>query len=242
MAWRLFIPRNDNPFHNLDSAYRLIRVAEDLYKSEKSKNRDKYKEYGYKKSAILKLKETISQATFEELLPLTEVPSWTLFVDANPSFTQIDRAIFIRDSLDFENALEVNTSERYATFLSTYPSSELIDLAQEQFYKAQYQEKTNKKSLVQYLAFIDEHPENPYFKIAQDEVYGILTQANTIDVLKDFVYNHPKNRNVNEAWRRLYQVFMYEYSEERIEIFQKEFLVTHSKQNCRSIWPCLKKY
>mgnify|MGYP005989476615 CR=1 FL=1 len=215
--------RQDNPFHDLDSAHRYIRLAESTFNDEKAKHRAKWKPLGYSMKAILQLKAFISEKEFEKMQSVRDPEEWTAFIESNQEFKKIKRATFIRDSLVFAKVLKRNKSRKYQEFLDQYPDSPLKDVAQDHFYRAQYYENTASHNILEYQNFLKNFPENPYVRMAQDEIYSRSTEVNTVDALKRFIETNPGNRNINEAWRRLYQVFMYEYSEDRIELFQTQF-------------------
>jgi hypothetical protein len=215
--------RQDNPFHSIDSAYNRIRLSERSFKDVKSKKLEKWEEYGFSFEAIRSIKDRISRYLFERLEGSETVIAWTSFLEKNPDFSGYSRALFIRDSLAFDYVLDLNSALGFKAFMESYPESEFLPEAQNQFYKSEYLETTRKEKLDDYQQFLIHHPTSPYINQAQDEIYNLVTNDNTIEVLEEFVRLYPTNRNLQECWRRLYQVFMYEYSEDRIGQFQKQF-------------------
>tara|TARA_R110000737_G_scaffold202403_1_gene221621 strand:+ start:38405 stop:40507 length:2103 start_codon:yes stop_codon:yes gene_type:complete len=215
--------RQDNPFHQIDSAYRLIRLAEASFDLLKEKKAVKYAVYGFSKKSIAELKQRISSFYFNRLNVNNSVTEWTNFAIQNPDSREYGRAIEIRDSLAFELTKKDNSSVAYTNYIQTYPKSKLLKDAQEGFYLAEYREQTKNVSVASYQAFISKYSQNPYRVQAEDQIYKITTEKNRVEDLNDFIIKNPANRNKDEAWRRLYQVYMYEYSDDRIEQFEKEF-------------------
>jgi hypothetical protein len=215
--------RTDNPFHNIDSAYKYIRVSEANYSLVKSKKLDKYKAYGFTKKNIAKHKEEVSTFYFNKLAGNNNVKDWTEFLERNPEAKEFKKATTIRDSLAYALAQEKNSSLSYQSFLTTYPNSEFAKDVQADFYSAEYREQTKDGKIGSYVAFLTKFSENPFTKSAEDKMYELSTEANTVETIYGFIKKYPKNRNASEAWRRLYQVYMYDYSDQRIEQFEKEF-------------------
>jgi hypothetical protein len=215
--------RQDNPFHQIDSAYRLIRLAESTFELLKPKSALRYEKYGFSKTSIAELKQKISSFYFNRLSGNNFVADWTEFISLNPEAKEYGRAIDVRDSLAFEWTKKINTSTEYTAYLMSYPNSKLSREAQEGFYLAEYREQTTGRSVIIFQNFIQNFPSNPYKVQAEDQVYFLTTEKNKVEDLNEFIVNNPLNRNIDEAWRRLYQVYMYDYSDDRIEQFVTEF-------------------
>jgi len=215
--------RQDNPFHQIDSAYRLVRLAESTFDLLKAKKVERYSKYGFTKDAIADLKQKISTYYFNRLSNQKSVSDWDNFAIKNPESLEFSRSIKIRDSLAFRLTRVDNSSKAFSNFMSAYPNSYLFKEAKEGFNLSQYREQTKAGTIASYQNFIITFAENPYKLQAEDQVYNLATNKNTVESLREFISNNPNNRNKEEAWRRLYQVYMYDYSDERIEEFEKEY-------------------
>jgi len=215
--------RQDNPFHQIDSAYRLVRLAESTFDVLKAKKVQEYSKYGFTKDAIADLKQKISSYYFNRLSNKNSVLEWTEFAVKNTKSWEFDRAIHVRDSLAFELTMTDNSSVAFTNFITIYPNSYLIKEAKEGFNLSQYREETKAGTIVGFQNFIIKFSENPYKLQAEDQVYNLSTSKNTVESLSDFINSNPNNRNKEEGWRRLYQVYMYDYSDDRIEEFAKEY-------------------
>ncbi len=215
--------RQDNPFHNIDSAYRLVFVAENTFDQLKEKKVERYAEYGFSLSAIRELKNKIATFYYQKLNEKSSIAEWTKFLLRNPHALEVKQATFTRDSLALSEARAANTSAAFKQFLTMYPDSELNKEGTLAYQLAQYREQTQNGTVDSYVLFMKNYPGNPFVQQAEDEVYKLMTEKNTVQDLDKFIHEHPKNKNVEEAWRRLYQVYMYDYSDERIEQFETEF-------------------
>jgi hypothetical protein len=215
--------RQDNPFHQIDSAYKYVRLAEVTFSKVSEKQKLRYEEYGFSFPEIQALKQQISTFCFQLLSPENSVEEWDHFAHKNKEALEYPVAIRMRDSLAFQSAILLYSSKDFDQYMRTYPQSVFFEEAQNAFYLAQYKEETNDGTITAYQTFIADFPKNPFVSQAQDQVYQMATEKNTVEALNDFITKNPFNRNRDEAWRRLYQVYMYEYSDDRIEEFENEF-------------------
>lgn len=215
--------RTDNPFHQLDSAYVFINRSEASYSGMKEKQKVALKKYNFDYLQIVALRSEISKAFFDLELKRLDELSLDAYQKKHPWATEKDLAIALRDSLGFEKAKTVNTANAYNDFLSKYPSSTWFDQAKAEFYRLQYREQTTANTLVSYMNFEKGFPINPYVTDAQDQIYRISTVKNTVADLAAFIKTFPKNRNVPNAWRKLYQLYMADYSSERLKKFQSDY-------------------
>lgn len=215
--------RNDNPFHNLDSAYNKIVVSEATYSGMKEKLKEKYKAYQFDYLAIASLRSQVSTAFFAIELKQPTESGMDRYQQKHPWAQERFTAIHLRDSMAFRGATDIQTSAAFDRFLKTYPESAFFTKAQKEFYRLQYLEQTTAGTLASYMSFEKAFPQNPYVADAQDQIYSITTQQNTIPAVAAFIRTYPKNRNVDQAWRRLYQLYMFDYSPGRVEAFQKEY-------------------
>jgi hypothetical protein len=215
--------RNDNPFHSNDSALAYINLAHQEFFQTKLKKRDLYAGYGFTEDSINKIRQSISQRFFEESKEKGNVSSLGAFIDEHTWYNNRGRAIEIRDSLAFFNAVGSNTSDSYKQYLEAYPQSEFTALAQDNYYNTLYEEVTEDGSLTSFENFLQAYPQNPMAVSAEEEVYRIVTSPNTIEAFHTFVSDYPKNHLNEKGWKELYQLYLKDYSIDRIENFLNEY-------------------
>jgi hypothetical protein len=88
-------------FLNLDSAYQCILRSEKSFSLLAPKKREKYQIHKFDSLSIQFWKQAVSDACFEvEQLNLTELGLQN-FIDKNGWSRQIERAVFLRDSISF---------------------------------------------------------------------------------------------------------------------------------------------
>lgn len=215
--------RNDNPFYSKDSAYRYIIIADTSWARLKEKKKIKWSEYGFSRSAIDSMKQVVSNQFFREARSIHTVEAYSNFLETNPWSNKYDNALISRDSLAFFQAVEGNTAKAYKEFLNTYPHSAYAEMAQDNFFNAEFYEKTNDGSVDSYLKFIHDHPESPLRPDAENEVYKLVTQPNTLQAYELFVLGYEDNRNSERAWKEYYQLYIYDYSKERIQSYLDKY-------------------
>lgn len=215
--------RKDNPFHSIDSAYKYILDSEKSYSLLKEKKKEKLKVFAFDYLNILELRSKISSALYLNAEAINSEKSYSDFIGANPWSNELFVATYKRDSIAYSYAKNNNTSAAYQTFLTKYPDSEFHSLALEDFYRTQFQEYTKSNSLAVYLEFMLKSPDNPYVYKAEDRIFEIATSDNEIQSYILFIQTYPKNRNVGDAWRKVYQLYMLNFSEDRIDQFKLDF-------------------
>ena len=221
--------REDNPFHSNDSALVYINLAHEKYFQTKLKTRDLYIKYGFTEDSINFIRQSISQRFFEKSKEEGTVASLGAFIDKHIWFSGRSRAIAMRDSLAFFNAVGSNTSESYKQYLEKYPTSEFSALARDNYHNTLYQEVTEDGSLSSYEKFLQTYPENPMTVSAEEEVYRIVTEPNTVEAFHWFVSNYPNNHLNDKAWMELYQLYISDYSITKLQNFLNEYPKTPIK-------------
>ncbi len=215
--------RNDNPFYNKDSAYRYILLADSTFDQAKLSKKERWTVYGWTRNGIDSLRQLISNQFYLEAQQQHSVPSYTEFVSKHPWAEQCEQATNTRDSLAFLNVVQENTSEAYDTFLAQYPTSRYADLAQDNFHYVHYLEYTKADNLKSYNDYLLNYPESPMKGSAELRVFEIATAPNTPEAYEFFVKRYSENSYIDQAWNEFFQVYLNDYSRERIEEFLERY-------------------
>jgi hypothetical protein len=216
--------RKDNPFHSLDSAYKYIGIAKKNMANLNLKTKVKLEKYNYSDEAILELDQQISKAFFLICSNEASVSCFNDFIKNHPYSLLLTKAINKRDSLDFIETKKINSSKSTQNFLTKYPESYLKDEALNLFFKQQYFEYTQKETLIGYMLFLSECKDNPYRSEAENKIYLLSTSTNTLKSYENFINDHPTNRNIPDAWRKLYKIYMSDsYNSTKFEAFIKKY-------------------
>jgi outer membrane protein assembly factor BamD (BamD/ComL family) len=215
--------RTDNPFHQLDSAYKYIQLAEQNFQFLTEKEKKRYSKYNINYFQIASQRQTISTAFFKKLETQKSEENCIYFLKTHSWAKENPIVLSWRDSIAFSTASLENSSKSYAYFIEKYPNSTWSELAWDGFYLREYNEQVPSGSVKELSLFVDSFPENPFNRDAQDRMYDILTVQNLVSDYDVFIKRFPKNRNVERAWRNLYQRYMFDYSDERIRQFLTDF-------------------
>ncbi len=211
--------RNDNPFFNLDSAYRYVLLSDSTWQLTKERKKEKWAHYGWTKSGIDSLKQIISSQFYAIAVETRTVEEYTRFLMMHPWAKEFSKALYTRDSIAFHQAVAVNTSSAYKEYMDVYPNSEFFEIAKQNYFHAQFIELTGDGSLESYKEFVAKFPHSPLRYEADSMIFLFVTESNTIDAYKDFVENYSQNSLIEKGWREFYQVYLFEYSKERMREF-----------------------
>lgn len=214
--------RDDNPFYHRDSAYRYIVMADSTFEGSKDKKKTKWSKYGWTRTGIDSLRQVISTQFFNVAKKENSVASYTDFISAHPWSVECASATNTRDSLAFLKVVFENTSESYDAFIAQYPTSKYVVLAEDNYYYAEFVEATHNDDLEQYVSFIAKHPNSPMKPNAEQRIFEIVTAPNTEGAFKQFVLNYSDNSFIDQAWKEYFQVYLGNYSKERIQLFLVE--------------------
>lgn len=215
--------RKDNPFHNIDSAYKYISIAEAGYVKMLEEDKAKFALLGMNYDSILQLREKIGSFYYQIALSKNSEVALTEFMEKYPWSKENQLSVVQRDSLIFQKAIRINKSNYYDSILKNYPTikykEELIDRYELTFFS----EQTNSGTITDYVRFINENPKNKYLPEAMDALFRLETQSNTIEDYARFIQLYPNNSNIDKAWRKLYALYMVEFSDDRVKKFKKEY-------------------
>jgi len=237
-ALSIIYSRNDNPFFNLDSAYRYVLISDSTWSSTKNRKKEKWRSYGWSKQGIDSLKQIISTQFYEIVHKKNTVVAYTSFLRRNPWALEFDKALYSRDSLAFHESVAVNTSSSYKKFMDTYPQSEFFAIAEQNYFHAQFLESTGDGSLKSFKEFVANYPDSPLRYEADSMIFTLVTASNSLESYKDFVENYSTNLLVDKGWRELYQVYLFDYSKESMHEFLQLYPSATNKEQVENdiIW------
>ncbi|MEX2482932.1 MAG: WG repeat-containing protein [Brumimicrobium sp.] len=216
--------RDDNPFHNLDSAYHYGLLAVESYDNLKDRKKEKLAEnFGFTLNIAKHHRAKISERFFELAVKENTVQDYKKFIANHPWSDFKNRAVFKRDSLAFEHSKKKNTSKAYRDYIKFYPESEQIEIAKDALAKAEFNETIIPNDPKSYVRFINKYPNNPFVDEAHARVYQLETKKNIIEVYDDFVKRYPDNPYVSDAWKNLYRLYISNYNKSTIESFTEKY-------------------
>ena len=218
-ALSIIFSRNDNPFFNLDSAYRYILISDSTWITTKERKKEKWRSYGWSKKGIDSLKRLISSQFYEIAHAKNTVIDYTSFLTRNPWALEFEKALYSRDSLAFHETVAINTSSSYKKYMDNYSKSDFFEIAEQNYFHAQFLESTGEGSLESYIEFVSNHPDSPLKYEADSMIFTFVTISNSLESFKEFVENYPTNSLIERGWEDFYQVYLFDYSKNRMDEF-----------------------
>ncbi len=216
--------RNDNPFHNLDSALVKINSAYSNFSGLSIKKKERYQKVGVDSLSILKQRSLISFLYFKRALETNSVYGFQEFITKNEWSPEVSSATNLRDSLFFFENHEKGSASDYELFLKTYPNSIYKSRADKLYNKTFFKESTINNSIADYEKYILVKPNSDFVAEAQNSIFKLSTTHKTISEYDSFISDFPANRNVNMAWMLLYDKYMQNrYSINDIEQFLTDY-------------------
>lgn len=216
--------RKDNPFHNMDSAYHYSLMGIETYDELNEKKKIKLAEnHGFTYDSMLVHREKISRYEYIKTRSEQTIQAYIEFMAKHPWSNLKDSALYHREALAFDIALEKNTSESYQRFLTRHPDTRFQDLAEEGLERRQFIETTENGELEDYVRFIEIFSDNRFVRAAQDYIYRQFEAENTVKSYDSFIKKYPENPNVETAWLNLYRLYTSTYTKEAIEHFLEEY-------------------
>jgi hypothetical protein len=214
--------RSNNPFFNLDSASKYASLSYNLF----IKKRENKEFFTFKIDSlhILQLIDSIAAKGFERLKTDRSVLNYTNFLKqnylANKKF--LHKVIYLRDELDYNEALSFNDSKQTKEFVITHPQSDFIAEAILLIDRQIYDESTKDNSEASYIHFIKVNPKNVLLNSAYEKLFSNYKETSNVNGLKSFVTNYPLAPQYIEAWKLLFALTVKSYSNEELEKFLTE--------------------
>lgn len=226
--------RENNPFHEKDSAYNYCLNSEKAFLITDSKTKLKYATYNWTESGIDSLKRLISSQFYHEIKKSDSLVCLNNFVRKHPWASEYSQVKNKRDSIAFFSAVQKNTSSAYLKFLINYPETRYDSLAVENYYNAEFDEYTGKGKLEEYVGFIQNYPGSPMKRTAEDKIFEIVTAPYTEVAFKKFLTEYPENHNVDRAWSEYYQLYIRDYSKQKIQEYMNNYPEANNLNNAKN--------
>ncbi|MFY9311272.1 MAG: WG repeat-containing protein [Bacteroidia bacterium] len=215
--------RNDNPFFNIDSAYKYILLSDDAFQVLSEKKKTGYQKYSFTQQAIDSVKNEIFKRAFDVYKKNNSIAELNKFIEHYPGAPQRNDAIDLRNSIAYHEARKKDTYQAYQSFISTYPKAKEVPQAHERYEQTYYQASTKNKSLKEYEDYLQKRPNTPFLAEVENAIYNLSTTEGTIKEYHDFIKRHPGNRNVEAAWKQIYTMYTADYKTESLVDFKLEF-------------------
>ncbi len=216
--------RDNNPFHDLDSAYIFIMRSDAAFTLADEKRRKKIQaRYGVDGASIEAQKDHVFERAWEKAVALNSIEGYDRYLQFYKDSPRTGEAMQRRDQLAFQQARELNTAAAFEAFIAKYPHSHEVYEARSRLQEAIYRESTKAGTIEAYLQFLKDHPESPYVEDAEDRIFQLSTPDRSVEEYYAFIKKYPDNHKVEQAWRNIYDIHTRDLSVNAITRFLTEF-------------------
>jgi len=216
--------RNDNPFHNQDSAYHYSLLSVEAFKESKERDQLKWEDkLDFNIEKAKSHRKEVGDLAFSNAVKENSVLSYQYFIAKYPWSLKNNTAETRRDSLAFLWAQEIETSFAYQEYLQKYKNSAWRHKAQSLLFRAQYDETVASGDTESYVRFIRIFSDSPLVRDAHFQIYSIETKEGTISAYRSFIRLFNDNVFINDAWTSLYRLSIADYNKETIQEFANDY-------------------
>lgn len=212
-----------NHFHSYDSAYKRIHLACIAYSELPEKKRLKLQAKGYNEDVFAQFADSIFIGAFEQARSGKLPGTLSVYIEKFPDSPLRPRAIILRDSAAFSDALKTNTSAAFTEFVTLYPQSNLRDKALKKLDLSRFNETVSLGTLESYIFYLQAYPESEHKGAIEDLIFSKVVPTGNASELYAFVKQYPNNRNVSKAWNRLYYLFTNDQRAESVDAFKARY-------------------
>ncbi len=215
--------RNDNPFHDLDSATNHIRRALQSFDGEIVKKEKQFTKWKVYKTSLLALRNDIYAETFQRTIKTGNIAAFETFIRLYADAIQFEDAVSKRDSLAYEQVQLTDAWESYRGFMEKYPASKEYESAKKLYELKLFTSWTQSNSIKSYESFIEKYPKSPHVTDAENAIFALSVTGGMIDEYYLFIRKYPANRNVETAWYNIYTLYTTDFKLQSFQDFLKVF-------------------
>lgn len=194
--------RTDNPFSNIDSAAKYIRLSAVHFKDTA-----RFGSYVVMPSTIAAQSMAICAKGYAQHAAYGTICDLNDFLEQYYFASEglLAEARLQRDRLALKHYRLAASSDSMQVFLRRYPESTLQDEATQDYLDFQYAEQTPDKSAESYKRFITAYPHNPHRVEAESKLFQLTAKLHNADSLYQFIRRY-SSASRNDAWRMLYSL------------------------------------
>lgn len=215
--------RNDNPFYNIDTAYKFIINSGNSFKKLTPKYKTRYLKYNVTQRSIDSMKNEVHHKAFDVYRNNNSISDLNKFIERYPSAPQKSDAIELRNSIAFKDAKKKDTYQAYQQFIKTYPASKEIPEAKERYEFTFFEASTKNNTLEEYEKYLEKRPDTPFLEEVENSIYVLSTPHGLINEYHNFIKKHTKNHNTAAAWHNIYTIYTADYKTESLVDFKLEY-------------------
>jgi len=212
--------RNDNPFHQLDSAYKFVELC--IISKWTESDLKYFNSKKFDTSQVASLREKIHNELYKKVFStnkLVTVKETEDFLLNYPNIVLKQQVLFKRDSIVFHEALKSKSSIKMIQLQIDYPESFYRKQIQEQEEFFRYKEFVSEENPNKIERFIHQFPKSKYVANAQDDLFEIAMMNKNKGLLHRYILFFPTHGSVEGAWKMLYSLEINNYSDNALSNF-----------------------
>lgn len=214
--------RNDNPFHQLDSALKYCTQGFNLLNAASSQT---FSGFIVDRRSFSELCDSIATRIYSKIEDTPDILLLEKFLLsaylANPSI--LEDAFNLRDELEYEKIIRCNKSDSTRSFILTHPQSKLLKDACFQYDRQLFEEQTSGSSIEEYFTFLKRNPDNNMINSSYEKLFELCRKNSDVKNLRRFIDEFPNSPQYNEAWKLLFSLSVHRFNNEELEGFLNEY-------------------
>lgn len=219
----LIFSRSDNPFSNTDSAARYLNLGYHYFLKEGKA----FAAYGFvvDSFAFRMLADSVADFQLKRAIKLNQSGAYDSFLENNylASYKWRQKALYLRDELEYNAMLQHNRSDSTRRFMITHPQSSFFHEARILLDRQLYEEWTAPGTAQAFCQFIKKFPYNVVLSLAYEKLFSIYRLNSDARGLAAFVNDYPMAPQNLEAWKLLFSLSVKAYSYEELTLFLNEY-------------------
>ena len=144
---------------------------------------------------------------FNQIKDQNDIVTIKSFLNNYPHSKKYNEANVLYEKLVYEAMTHADTYQAYKAYIDKYPTGPYAPVAQIEYDKKLYESYRLKNNLDSYTLFEQYYPHSPYLAAVQDSIYAISTREQRPEDFHHFIKSYPANRNIMDAWYRLYDSY-----------------------------------
>jgi len=211
--------RNNNPFHQTDSAAKYAAIAYNSFKQ--SNTVASYSGFTVDALSLQAMVDSIAYQQLKKCVIANRIETYETFLKQNylcsPRYRQA--AISARDELEYNKVIGINKSDSTLFFMITHPMSVFKTDAFKLRERQLFNEITADKSAQSYIYFIANQSQNANINAAYRALLDIYKESKNTEGVVAFIKNYPTAPQHTEAWQSLFTLSIKTFTKEELESF-----------------------
>ncbi len=211
--------RNNNPFHNYDSACKYAAIS---YNSLRQiKDTSLFSSFKVDSINVKSIIDSIASKQLKNCVLNNSIKVYDDYLKHNylASSKYIITAINNRDELEYNRVIEVNKSDSTQLFILSHPLSNLRNEAFKLKERQLFEEITKDKSERNYIFFITQQSQNTNINLAYRTLLDLYKETKNKDGIAAFIKNYPLAPQRVEAWQSLFTLSVKTFKKDELESF-----------------------